>query len=110
MRPNEVTPDARATSLRPFRWSGVQVGSDPSTVRVEFTTDGSSCQVLGRVDVAETARQVRLTLQVGQLPGTDCSGPRTQQAAPAITTVRLGRALGDREVIDGSPTAVKPAT
>jgi hypothetical protein len=102
MRRNEVEADPRAVRLHPYRWTRASPGEGARTLRVEFTTDGSACQRLGRIDVEESAESVRLTLQVGQAPDVDCTGPRTQQAAPNVTTVRLGSALAGREVVDGA--------
>jgi hypothetical protein len=102
MRRNEIQADPRAVRLRPYRWTRALPGEDARTLRVEFTTDGSPCQRLGRVDVQESAEAVRMTLQVGQAPDVDCTGPRTQQAAPNVTTVRLGAPLAGRKVEDGA--------
>jgi hypothetical protein len=102
IRRNEIEADPRVVRLRPYRWTRALPGKDTVTLRVEFATDGSPCQRLGRVDVEESARAVRVTLQVGQAPGVDCIGPRTQQAAPNVTMIRLAAPLAAREVTDGS--------
>jgi hypothetical protein len=71
-------------------------------VVVEFTTDGSDCQALGAVDVAETSSTVTVTLRVGRRPGADCGGARPQLAAPMAATVQLASPLGGRKLTDGA--------
>ena len=59
------------------------------------------CYVLGRVDVAETAEKVTITLWTGQGPGT-AGMACIQMAAYYEVIVQLQAPLGTRPVIDGA--------
>ncbi|MDN5767812.1 MAG: hypothetical protein L0H96_14200 [Humibacillus sp.] len=101
MQPNRLTPDARAVDLRAVRWQRAE--SSGRTLTVHFTATGRrECATLGRVEIVESAAAVTVTVFVGRLPGTDCSGSRPQLASPATTVVTLARDLGGRTIIDGS--------
>ncbi len=100
--PNETRPDSRAVDLRPAVWDRIAPATG-NQVRVHFTTTGRpECAALGRVDIAEAADAVTITLLVGRLPGADCDGAVAQLAAPMVTTVSLKAPLGHRSIRDGS--------
>jgi len=100
-RPNEAAPNAKAVDLRPTRWD--RVTADGRRLTVHYTATGlAACHTLGRVDVKETPRTITVTLHVGKLPNTDCSGPQPQLAAPTTTVVTLKEPVGTRQVRDGA--------
>jgi hypothetical protein len=102
LRPNVAVPDARVTALKPIRWTRA-VAATGRDLQVHYTITGrGDCSALGRVDVAETARDVTVTVLVGRLPGADCDGPQPQLAASVMTVVKLATPLGDRAVRDGA--------
>jgi hypothetical protein len=102
MQANRAVPDSRAIDLKSAHWSRVEPAGDE--VYVYYTATGQpGCHVLGRVDVVETATTVTITLLIGRLPDTDCTGPQPQLAAPYVTVVRLQAPAGTRQVIDGAP-------
>jgi hypothetical protein len=102
MRPNQASPDGRAVDLRPVRFDRTEAGPGRELI-VHYTVTGRpQCNVLGQVHVAETSAAVRVTLLLGRLPGTNCSGPQLQLAAPMMTIVTLREPLGARQVRDGS--------
>jgi hypothetical protein len=101
MRPNPAQPDSRAVDLKPVRWTS----ADPAgkEITVNFTTTGrAECNVLGRVDVVETAQAVTVTLLLGRLPNVDCGGAQPQLAASNATVVTLREPVGTRPVRDGA--------
>jgi hypothetical protein len=102
MRPNEARPDTRVVALRPVRWTRVEAAQGRQ-VRVYYTITGrGNCAALGRVDVAETATTVTITVRVGRLPDADCTGPQSQLAASMMTVVTLAQPLGTRTAKDGA--------
>jgi hypothetical protein len=98
----EVTPDPRVVELVPKRWNRVEPAPDGRSLTVDFTVGMPPCSVLGRVDKTETADTVTVTLQVGQLPGADCSGPQPLIASPQTVVVALDSPLAGRRVVDGA--------
>ena len=101
MQPNRLEPDARAVDLRAVRWQRAE--SSGRLLTVYFTTTGRpECATLGRVEVVESATAVTVSVFVGRLPDSDCSGGQPQLAAPATVVVNLARDLGGRAVVDGS--------
>jgi hypothetical protein len=102
MRPNVASPDPSVVDAAPWPATRLVAGPSPSSVVAEFTTDGSDCQTLGAVDVAETSSTVTITLKVGRRPAADCGGARSQLAAPMAVTVTLASPLGERELTDGA--------
>jgi hypothetical protein len=102
MQPTTLQPDPRAVDLRPARWT--RTDGTGRHVTVYFTISGRpACSVLGRVEVAETAQTVTVTLLLGRLPDVDCSGPQPMLAAEVTTIVTLNEPLGTRQVRDGAP-------
>lgn len=101
MHPNRMEPDARAVDLRALRWQRAQSSGRLLTVYLTIT-GRRECATLGRVEVAESATAVTITVLIGKLPDADCSGAQPQLAAPATVVVTLARDLAGRAVIDGS--------
>jgi hypothetical protein len=100
--PNAVSPEP-AVDLRRERWSRVEAVGKGADVLVHGTlTGGPPCAVLGRVEVAETPKQVTITLWVGRRANAKCDGRQPQMAYPFVTRVALDAPLGNREVRDGA--------
>jgi hypothetical protein len=97
-----VTPNPSAVDLAPARWNRVQPAADGRSLTVYFTLGPPPCSVLGRVDTKDAADKVTVTLQVGRLPGADCSGPQPMIAFPQSVVVKLSSPLGNRTVVDGA--------
>jgi hypothetical protein len=101
-RPNKVSPDSRAVDLRPVRFDRARAGAGRE-LTVHYTITGKpQCNVLGQVQVAETATEVRVTLMLGRQPGADCTGPQPQLAASMMTVVTLSEPVGARHIRDGA--------
>jgi hypothetical protein len=99
---NQAAPDARAVNLRPAKWARAEAGAGRQLV-VHYTATGTAeCNLLGRVDVAETAHAVTVTVLLGWAPGADCGGAQPMLAAQFVTTVTLSEPLGARTVVDGA--------
>jgi hypothetical protein len=102
MRPNVAVPDERVTDLRAVPWTRA-VAVDGNALQISYSITGrGDCSALGRVDVAETAQEVTVSVLVGRLPGADCAGPQPQLAAVVSTVVTLTAPLGNRRVRDGA--------
>ena len=100
--PNQAHPHGEAINLRPVKWTKYEAGPGPQ-LQVHYTVGGlPQCNLLGRVDVAETATAVTVTVQVGQAPGADCGGIQPMIAVSYVTTVTLLQPLGTRTVTDGA--------
>ncbi|NUR57161.1 MAG: hypothetical protein HOV87_00380 [Catenulispora sp.] len=100
--PNQARPHSEAVNLRPIKWTKYEAGPG-AQLQVHYTVGGlSQCNLLGRVDVVETATAVTVTVQVGQAPGADCGGVQPNIAASYVTTVTLRQPLGTRTVADGA--------
>ena len=99
---SRVTPDPRVVDLVPKRWNEVEPAPDGRSLTVHFTVGMPPCSVLGRVDKTEAAAVVTVTLQVGKLPGADCSGPQPLIASPQTVVVALDGPLAGRRVADGA--------
>ncbi len=99
---NQAAADSRAVNLRPVKWTRAEAGAERQLV-VRYTATGrAECNLLGRVDVAETANAVTVTVLLGQAPGADCGGAQPMLAAQFVTTVTLRERLGTRAVVDGA--------
>lgn len=102
IRPGVVSPEP-AVQLRRQRFISVVPAPAGAELLVSTVLTGlPQCAVLGRVDVAESATSVRVTLWVGHQPGADCGGPQPQLAREVVTRVRLAAPLGGRTVHDGA--------
>jgi hypothetical protein len=99
-QPKRVEPVAGATDLRKHVFQSASA-TGPQSVGVRFWNGVEPCYVLGRVDVAETASSVTITLWTGTGPaaaGVAC----IQVAAYYEVIVQLQGPLGTRTVIDGA--------
>jgi hypothetical protein len=93
--------DERAIDLRPHPWTHYDVMED-NRIRVHYTVTGSlQCNALGRVEIAESADTVTLTLHIGRLPAAGCAA-KVLKATELFTDVELPAPLGGRSVRDGS--------
>lgn len=93
--------DEHAIDLRPHGWTRYDVMED-NRIRVHYTITGSpQCNVLGRVEVAESADTVAITVHIGRLPTASCAA-KVLKAADRFTDVELPSPLGGRSVLDGS--------
>ena len=99
-----MRPDSGAVDLQPVRWDRATAGAGRD-LDIHYTITGrAECHTLGRVDVAETAQSVTVTLRIGRLPTANCGGPQPMIAMTGVTTVTLGAPLGTRAVRDGAAT------
>ncbi|MFC0543096.1 hypothetical protein [Kutzneria chonburiensis] len=99
---NHAVPDPSVVDLRKTRFDRVTAGTGTDLV-VQYTAGGKAdCAKLGRVDVAETADAVTVTVQLGRLPTAQCGGEQPMIAASFETTVTLKSPLGGRQVRDGA--------
>jgi len=102
LQPNRLSPET-ALDLRRQRWTRVVPDAEGRRLEVQATfTGGPPCTVLGRVDVAENADAVTITLWVGRRPNAECGPAQAQLAMPIVTTVELKERLGSRAVHDGA--------
>ncbi|GAA3619551.1 hypothetical protein [Microlunatus ginsengisoli] len=100
--PSLATPVA-ADDARRQRWNKVELIPGTNDVLVHAAlTPGPPCAVLTRVDVAESKKEVTITLWVGKLPGADCNGPQPQVALPIVTKAHLEAPIGARQLRDGA--------
>ena len=99
---DEVTPEP-ATDLVELPWVRAEAVPGRAELLVHATlTGGPPCAVLARVDQAETAHTVTVTLWVGRRPGAACDGPQPELAQPVRVRVALEAPLGSRPVRDGA--------
>jgi hypothetical protein len=99
---NHAGPDPSVVDLRKTRFDRATAGTGNELV-VRYTAGGrADCAKLGRVDVAESADAVTVTVQLGRLPAAQCGGEQPMIAASFETTVTLKAPLGSRPVRDGS--------
>ncbi len=99
--PTKVLPDNRAIDLRPQTWTRYDI-MDGNQIRIYYTILGlPQCNVLGKVEAAESPARVTITLHVGQMPDASCAA-RVLKAAEVFTDVELAAPLGGRTVTDGS--------
>jgi hypothetical protein len=93
--------DEHAIDLRPHPWTRYDVMED-NRIRIHYTITGSpQCNALGRVEVAESADTVAITLHIGRLPAVSCVA-KVLKAADMFTDVQLAAALDGRSIKDGS--------
>jgi hypothetical protein len=99
-QPKRVQPVAGATDLRKQQFeSAVPAGAQALAVR--YWSGVEPCYVLGRVDVAEAAGKVTITLWTGSAPGT-AGMACIQMAGYYEVIVQLQAPLGGRTVVDGA--------
>lgn len=98
-QPKRVQPVAGATDLRKQQFeSAVPAGAQALAVR--YWSGVEPCYVLGRVDVAEAADKVTITLWTGSAPGT-AGMACIQMAGYYEVIVQLQAPLAGRTVVDG---------
>lgn len=96
-----VTPRPGMAGTRPIPWTGAEPLGDGATLRVTWISGVEPCQVLDRVEVAETATEVRVTL----IEGSDPASPDAvciELGVPKAVEVPLAAPLADRTVVDGA--------
>ncbi|MDH2426767.1 hypothetical protein [Sphaerisporangium sp. TRM90804] len=98
--PSPVRPKPGMRAVRKVEWDKVEPSPDGRTLTVVWSSGVEPCFVLDRVEVAETAREVTVTLYEGREGPADtaCIAISFQKS----TTVKLKAPLGDREVVDGA--------
>ncbi|GGO13810.1 hypothetical protein GCM10010116_27870 [Microbispora rosea subsp. aerata] len=99
--PSPATPVGDTLNPRPVPWESATPAGDGRTLDIVWWSGVEPCNVLDRVDVTETAREVTVTLYEGQ----DRRSPDAVCIAIAIqktTKVRLKAPLGERKVVDGA--------
>jgi hypothetical protein len=83
----------------PVVLEGVIETADPSTVLLTFWAGPEACTGVQRVEVTETANEVRVGVFLGERsPGQPCA----RIALHSATTVQLGQPLGERPIIDAN--------
>jgi hypothetical protein len=88
--------------VRATTWERIDVGSDGRTLTVHFVGGVAPCYVLDRVDVDEAPDTVTVTLFQGHDPNAD--GACIDIGVYYSTEITLAEPLGDRVLVDGSPT------
>lgn len=97
---NLLTPVADLDNVRATPWQRV-TGTGRDLV-VQWTSTGlAPCSLLSRVDVAETASTVTVTVHTGESPGVKC-GVAPQVGLPLAARVTLDADRGARAVVDGA--------
>jgi hypothetical protein len=99
-QPKRVQPVAGATDLRKQTFQST-APSGAQSLAVRFWSGVEPCYVLGRVDVAEAADRVTITLWTGSAPGT-AGMACIQMAGYYEVIVQLQAPLGGRAVVDGA--------
>lgn len=99
-QPKQVQPNPGATNLRPTRFESA-TGAETAAVAVRFWGGNENCDVLGRVDVEETATTVTIRLWTGWPPGYN-GGPCTAEALMKQVLVSLSSPLAGRTIVDGN--------
>lgn len=99
-QPKRVEPVPGATDLRKHAFESAAPAGGQS-LAVRFWNGVEPCYVLGRVDVAETADRVTITLWTGVGPGVGGMAC-IQMAAYYEVIVPLQAPLGTRTVVDGA--------
>ena len=99
---NEVVPEP-AKNLVAVPWQRAEPVAGRAELLVHGTLRGGPpCAVVSRVDVAEAADAVTVTVWVGSRPGAACDGPRPELAYHYVTSVTLDAPLAGRAVEDGA--------
>ncbi len=96
-----VTPRPGMADTHPVNWTRAEPVGDGSVLRISYTAGVEPCSVLDRVEVAETADTVIVTV----VEGSDPAFPDTACIALGVlkaVEVPLAAPLGDRTVVDGA--------
>ncbi|MEU6424692.1 hypothetical protein ABZ860_02255 [Microbispora sp. NPDC046973] len=99
--PSPVTPAGPTLNPRKVQWESATPAGDGRSLDVTWWSGVEPCNVLDRVEVTETAREVTVTLYEGQ----DRRSPDAVCIAIAIlktTKVHLKAPLDGRKVVDGA--------
>ncbi len=99
--PSPVTPAGPTLNPRKVPWESATPTEDGRSLDVAWWSGVEPCNVLDRVEVTETAREVTVTLYEGQ----DRRSPDAVCIAIAImktTKVQLKAPLDGRKVVDGA--------
>lgn len=96
-----VTPRPGMAGTRAVAFTGAEPVADGSTLRITWISGVEPCNVLDRVEVAETATEVRVTL----IEGSDPASPDAvciELGVSKAVEVPLGAPLADRTIVDGA--------
>jgi hypothetical protein len=99
--PSAVTPVGDTLEPHKVQWLSAEPTGDGTALVITWWSGVEPCTVLDRVDVAESADQVTVTLWEGR----DRRHPDAMCIAIAVkkqTTVKLSAPLGHRKVVDGA--------
>lgn len=96
-----VTPRPGMAGTRPIPWTGAEPIGDGATLRVTWISGVEPCQVLDRVEVAETETEVQVTLVEGSDPASPDAVCIELGVSKAVE-VDLSAPLGERTVVDGA--------
>lgn len=99
--PSPAVPKGGTLKPRKIAWTSAEPEADGRTIRILWTSGVEPCHTLDRVDVAETAKTVTITLYEGPLrasPDVAC----IEIAIEKVTEVRLDKPLGGRKIVDGA--------
>jgi len=100
-QPNVVVPQPGMTVVHPIPFDTATVGSDGSTIAIDFVSGVAPCAVLDHVDVRYGVSAVAVTLFEG-------SDPRAGQVACdeiaqyERVVLALDQPLADRAIVDGA--------
>lgn len=84
----------------PTRIDGAEVSNDGTTVTLRF--DGGACENYSKVDVVETAKDLKVTLLVNS-----AEGPCTMQTITYGVTIRLQSPLGNKVLKNSAGQPIK---
>jgi len=96
-----VTPQPGMAGTHPVRWTGAEPLRDGAALRVTWISGVEPCSVLDRVELAETATEVRITL----IEGSDPASPDTaciELGVTKVVEVPLAAPLAGRTLVDGA--------
>ncbi len=95
-----VQPREGLVDVRSVPWASVVPVDDAQvTLEVAWWSGNQACNGLDRIEVAETAEVVTITVFAGRDPDTDIC---TEEALLVSTTVELDGELGPRSIVDGA--------
>jgi hypothetical protein len=98
-QPGVVTPVA-GSALRRVPWR--LVSSEGHDLLLEVQIGGPRCDVVTAVDVAESAREVTVTVRAGAERGAECGPGVIARVGTVRVRATLAEALGQRELVDGA--------
>ncbi|MGH3664946.1 MAG: hypothetical protein ACRDU8_02440 [Egibacteraceae bacterium] len=95
-----VRPEPGMVDVRPVPWR--EATTNGRRLTLSWYSGVPPCSVLTRVEVSEAAERVVVTLYEGSDPSAGEDVACIEIAQAKETTVRLGRPVGDRAVVDGA--------